>query len=289
MANFDPNVTAIVEGVAAGKVVQSLVRKFGDLAVAPLLLYTPEQYVKDLKTAGYVVQAVDAAKTDAEIGTIVMQTSGYTFLSGPANLRGSAKLTADPFTYQAAAGQKVPAYMFPSTWFTGIIGIAGVADGYYNFTGMAKHKLLIAAAGASMLGDGITRGIGVDGTISAPSGFDVSKQPAMQQLDHSAMQNLQRLSAENNNLRNELMQLRAAGQQQQQQVVQAQPPRGMPSGIPSYTVNATQPVVQVTEIIPSKGAEAIKQRTHLVGGAIQKATPESVKHQTGLVTLTGGR
>jgi len=280
---MDKDVVQVMEGVAAGKAVQALMRKYGDLEVAKMFLYTPEQYVKDLKTAGYIVQTVDAAKTDAEIGVIVMQASGYTFLSGPANLRGSAKLTADPFTYRAAAGQKVSPYMFPSVWGTGILGAVGVADSMYDFLGLKKHKLIVAAAGASLLGDGITRAMGVDGTITAPSGFDVTKQPGMQYLDKSAMQNLQRLSTDNNNLRTELAQLRAAST--------AQYPRGMPPGIPSYSAqaNAQQPVVQVTEIIPGKGAEAIKERTYMVGGAIQKATAESVRHQTGLVTLHGGR
>jgi len=277
---MDKDVIQVVEGVAAAKTVQALVRKYGDLEVAKIFLYTPEQYVKDLKTAGYVVQIVDTAKTDAEIGVIVMQASGYTFLSGLANLRGTAKLTADPFTYRAAAGQKVAPWAFPSVWGTGLIGAVGVADSMYDFLGLKKHKLIVAAAGASLLGDGITRALGVDGTITAPSGFDVTTQPGMQYLDKSAMQNLQRLSADNNNLRTEIAQLRAAT---------AQYPRGMPPGIPSYAVSMQQPVVQVSEIIPGKGAEAIKERTYMVGGAIKKATAEAVNRQTGLVTLHGGR
>lgn len=277
---MDKDITQVIEGVAAGKTIQALMRKYGDLAAAQWWLYRPEQYVKDLKTAGYVVQTVDAAKTDADIGTIIMQASGYSFLSGPANLRGTAKLTADPNTYQAAAGQKVAPWAFPSGLGSIVIGTIGVADSMYSFLGLKQYKLLMAAAGSSMFGDGVVRAIGVDGTITAPSGFDVSKQPAMQYLDPSVMQNLQRLSTDNTNLRTELAQLRSAST--------AQYPRGMPPGIPSYTVNS-QPVVQVTEIIPQKGAEAIKERTHLVGRYMQKATPETVRHQTGLVTLTGGR
>ncbi len=272
---MDKDITQVIEGVAAGKVLQAFMRKYGDPIVAQAFLYSSEQYVKDLKAAGYGLQVVDAAKTDAEIGVIVTQASGYTFLTGPANLRGTGKLTADPYTYQAAAGQKVKSYMFPSVWGTGLLGVVGLADTAYDFLGQSKHKILIAAAGSSLLGDGVVRALGVDGTITAPSGFDVSKQPAMQYLDPGAMQNLQRLSADNMTLRNEIAQLRSA-----------QYPRGMPQGVPSY---AQQPVVQVSEIIPGKGAEAIKERTHLVGGQLQKATAESVRYQTGLITLHGGR
>jgi len=278
---MDKDVIQVVEGVAAAKTVQALVRKYGDLEVAKMFLYTPEQYVKDLKTAGYVVQIVDTAKTDAEIGVIVMQATGYTFLSGLANLRGSAKLTADPFTYRAAAGQKVSPMYFPSTWLSALLGTVGVADSMYDFLGMKKHKLLIAAAGSSLLGDGVTRALGVDGTITAPSGFDVTVQPGMQYLNNQgALQNLQKLSADNSRLQKEIASLRSAT---------AQYPRGMPPGIPSYSaqVSAQQPVVQVSEIIPSKGAEAIKERVNMMG--IHKATAETVKRQTGLVTLTGGR
>ncbi len=275
---MDKDITQIIEGVAAAKTVQALVRKYGDPIITQSFLYSAEQYVKDLKAAGYTVQAVDAAKTDAEIGEIIKQQSGYTFATGPANLRGTGKLTADPYTHQAAAGQKVASYMFPSVWGTSLVGVVALADSMKNFLGVSKYKLVMAAAGSSMVGDGVVRALGVDGTITAPSGFDVSKQPAMQYLDPSAMQNLQRLSSENQNLRNELAHLRSA-----------QYPRGMPPGIPSYAQPQPQPVVQVSEIIPGKGAEAIKERTHMVGGQLQKATAESVRYQTGLVTLHGGR
>ncbi len=275
---MDKDVTQVIEGVAAGKVLQAVMRKYGDPIVAQAFLYTPEQYVKDLHLAGYVNNPIDVNKTDAEIGEIVKQASGYEFTGTPAsiaNLMGGAKHTANPYTYQAAAGQKVKSYMFPSVWGTGLLGVVGLADTAYDFLGQSKHKILIAAAGSSLVGDGVVRALGVDGTITAPSGFDVSKQPSMQYLDPGAMQNLQRLSADNMNLRNEIAQLRAA-----------QYPRGTPPGIPSY---ASQPVVQVSEIIPGKGAEAIKERTHMVGGQLQKATAESVRYQTGLVTLHGGR
>ena len=241
-----------------------------------MFLYTPEQYVKDLKAAGYTVQTTDGSKTDAEIGQIVLQASGYTFASASngANLRGSSKLTADPFTYQAAVGQKVEPYYMPSCWLTGAAGgiVTGMElTGHNQYIGGSNRKLIMTAAGSGLLFNGLARGIGAHGTITAPSGFDVSKQPGMQYLD-GAMANLTRLAAENNRLQQEIAKLRAA-----------QPPRGIPPG-----VTVQQPYVQVTEIIPSKGAEQIKERTYMMGG-MRKLTPETVKRNTGLVTLTGGR
>jgi len=177
------------------------------------------------------VQAVDTAKTDAEIGAIVTQASGYTFLSGPANLRGTAKLTADPFTYQAATGQKVAPWKQLSTWGTGLLGVVGIADGMYDFLGLRQYKLLVAAAGASLLGDGVVRGIGVDGTITAPSGFDVSKQPGMQYLDPTVQSNLRALSDRNNQLQSEVNTL-----------------RNQLGGRATGTVQAAVPQVTVTEM-----------------------------------------
>jgi len=285
---MDKDVTQIIEGVAAGKTLQALMRKYGDPIFAQAFLYTSEQYATDLTKLTpipYIPKSDTAGVQDTPevIGKEIMSDAGYAFVSGPGNLTGAGKLVATKYTYQAAAGQKVAPYTFPSVWGTGLIGAVGIADSEYDFLRLKKHKLLVAAAGSSLLGDGIVRAIGVDGTITAPSGFDVSKQPSMQYLDQSAMNNLKRLTADNTNLRTEIAQLRAAA------TATAQYPRGMPQGIPSYAVSAQQPVVQVTEIIPGKGAEAIKERTHLVGGQIQKATAESVRHQTGLVTLHGGR
>ncbi len=276
---MDKDITQVIEGVAAGKVLQAVMRKYGDPIVAQAFLYTAEQYATDLTKitpVPYIPKSVAGVQdTPKVIGEAIMSDAGYEFASGPGNLTSTGGLKATKYTYQAAAGQKVKSYMFPSVWGTGLLGAVGIADSVYNFLGIRKHKLLIAAAGSSMLGDGLVRALGVDGTITAPSGFDVSKQPSMQYLDQSAIQNLQRLSEDNMNLRNKIAQLTAA-----------QYPRGMPPGIPSY---AAQPVVQVSEIIPGKGAEAIKERTHMVGGQLQKATAESVRYQTGLVTLHGGR
>jgi len=288
---MDKDVTQIIEGVAAGKTLQALMRKYGDPIVAQAFLYTSEQYATDLTKltpTPYIPQAVSGVQdTPKVIGDGIMSDAGYAFVSGPGHLTGTGGLTATKYTYQAAAGQKVAPYMFPSVWGTGILGAVGIADSEYDFLGLKKHKILVAAAGSSLLADGIVRAIGVDGTITAPSGFDVSKQPSMQYLDQSAMNNLKRLTADNTNLRTEIAHLRSAATAATAST--AQYPRGMPPGIPSYAVSAQQPVVQVTEIIPGKGAEAIKERTHLVGGQLQKATAESVRHQTGLVTLHGGR
>ena len=237
MASKD-DVYQVMEGVAAAKTIQALIRKYGDVVFAQMFLYTAEQYVKDLKTAGYVVQTVDAGKTDAEIGAIVTQASGYTFVSGPANLRGSAKLTADPFTYQAATGQKVAPWKQLSTWGTGLLGAVGIADSMYDFLGMSKYKLLIAAAGSSLVGDGVVRALGVDGTITAPSGFDVSKQPAMQYLDPNVQSNLRALSERNSQLQAEVNAL-----------------RGRATG----TVQAAVPQVTVTELARNPN-EVLKQQ-----------------------------
>jgi len=279
---MDKDVTQVITGVSAAKVVQAVTRKYVDPMVTQAFLYTPEQYASDLTklTPPYIPQSVAGVQdTPKVIGEAIISDAGYAFVSGPGNLTGTAKLVATKYTFQAAAGQKVKSYMFPSVWGTGILGAVGIADSAYDFLNLGKHKLTIAAAGTSLLVDGVTRGLGVDGTITAPSGFDVSKQPSMQYLDQSAIANLQRLSTDNQNLRNEISQLRSA-----------QYPRGTPPGIPSYAVAAQQPVVNVTEnMIPSKGAEAIKQRTNLIGGKLQKATAESVRYQTGLVTLQGGR
>ncbi len=285
-------VMEIVAGATVGKGLQSLIRYYVDLEVAKMSLYTTTQYAVDLKKALYILKAADSTKSDAEIGDAIMSDTGFEFASGPGNLMGTAKMTANKYTYRAAAGQKVAAYMFPSTWLSGILGGVVVAEGAMNFTKMdftKKHDAAVTTMGATMLVDSIARGIGVEGTISAPSGFDVSKQPAMQQLDQSAMANLRRLSDENNRLQGELTLLRGANRSGQPQTA-------------AYKYNAPQPQVTVmggyqppqvtitpvgTDIIPSRGAEPVKDRMYMMG--IHRATGETVRNNTGLVTLSGGK
>ena len=207
----------VLGGIAIGKMVQAAIRKYGDGIVAPMLLYTSEQYAKDLHAAGYVSNDTPV-KTDAEIGAIILQESGYAFASGPGNLRGTGKLTADPYTYQAAAGQKVAAWKFPSTIVSAILGVAGIAEGEYNYLGNTTrdYKVGATAFGASLLGDGILRGAGIDGTVAAPSGFDatdMSKTPGMQHLDASVVNNMKALSMEIQRLQRENGQLRSANGQ----------------------------------------------------------------------------
>ena len=285
-------ITQIITGVGLGKGVQSLIRYYVDLEVAKMSLYTTTQYAVDLKKALYILKTADSTKSDAEIGNAIMSDTGFEFASGPGNLMGTNKLTANKYTYRAAAGQKVAAWMFPSTWLSGILGGAVLAEGATNFTKMdftRTNEIGVTAMGASMLVDSLARGIGVEGTISAPSGFDVSKQPAMQQLDQSAVANLRRLSDENSRLQGELTQLRSLNKSQPQTA--------------AYRYNAPQPQVtvmggyqppQVTitpagnDIIPSRGAEVVKDRMYMMGG-IHRATGETVKNNTGLVTLSGGK
>ncbi len=283
-------VVEIMAGATVGKGVQSLIRYYVDLEVAKMSLYTPTQYAVDLKKALYILKAADSTKSDDEIGKAIISDTGFEFASGPGNLMGTAKQTANKYTYRAAAGQKVAAWMFPSTWLSGILGGVVVAEGATNFTKMdftKEHDAGITTMGATMLVDSLARGIGVEGTISAPSGFDVSKQPAMQQLDQSAMANLRRLSDENGRLQGELAQLRSMNRPAQ------------PVQTAAYRYNAPQPQVTVmgqpqvtitpvgTDIIPSRGAEPIKDRMYMMG--IHRATGETVRNNTGLITLSGGK
>lgn len=286
-------ITQVIAGIGVGKGIQSLMRYFVDLEVAKISLYTSTQYVKDLITAGYLRKV--ASDTDDSIATAIMGVNGYTFsgyktAGAGGNLLDTNKLTANHFTYRAAAGQKVAPWMFPSVWLSGLVGGVAVAESATNFTKTdftKKNDVGVAAMGASMLLDGIARGIGVDGTISAPSGFDISAtQPAMQYLDHSAAANLKRLSEENGRLQGELAQLRSANRYAQPQTA-------------AYRYNAPQPQVTVTgqpqvtitpvgtDIIPSRGAEIIKDRMNMMG--IHRATGETVRNNTGLVTLSGGK
>lgn len=287
-------ITQVIAGIGLGKGVQSLMRYFVDLEVAKISLYAPVQYVKDLVTAGYL--RASTTDTDDSIATAIMGVNGYTFsgyktAGAGGNLLGTNKLTANHFTYRAAAGQKAAPWMFPSVWLSGVIGGVAVAEGATNFTKIdftKKNDVGVAAMGASMLMDGIARGIGVDGTISAPSGFDISAtQPAMQYLDQSAVANLRRLSDENNRLQGELAQLRSASRP------------GQPVQTAAYRYNAPQPQVTVTgqpqvtitpvgtDIIPGRGAEPVKDRMYMMG--IHRATGETVRNNTGLITLSGGK
>jgi hypothetical protein len=290
-------VTEVLAGALLGKGVQTAIRYYVDLPVAQMSLYPPTQYAVDLKKAGYVVQAADSTKSDDEIGTTILSDTGYTYASGPGNLMGTARLTANKYTYRAAAGQKVPAYLFPSFWLSGALGGAAVLEGAKNFSKMAftkKNELGVTTMGATMLMDSLARATGLEGTVSAPSGFDVSKQPAFQQLDQSAVANLRRLSDENGRLQTELAQLRSMNRPAQTQPAQTQPVQTA-----AYRYNAPQPQVTVTgtpqvtitpvctDIIPSRGAEYVKDRMHMMG--IHRATGETVRNNTGLVTLSGGK
>lgn len=286
-------ITEVIAGIGLGKGVQAFIRAVVDLEVAKVSLYTPTQYVKDLVTAGYL-RAV-ATDTDDSIGTAIMGVDGYTFsgykvAGSGGNLLGTNGLLANHFTYRAAAGQKVAPWMFPSTWLSAVLGGVVVAEGATNFSKMnftRHHEVGVASMGASMIMDGVARGIGIDGTIGAPSGFDIkANAPAMQYLDQSAVANLKRLSDENNRLQGELASLRSANRSAQAQTA-------------SYRYNAPQPQVTVTgqpqvtitpvgtDIVPSRGAEVIKDRMGMMG--IHRATGETVRNNTGLVTLSGGK
>lgn len=274
---MDEATKQVLGGIIAGKIVQAGLRKYVDpMATNSILaLYTAEQYAKDLKTAGYAVQATDAAKTDAEIGVIILQTSGYTYATGPGNLRGSAKLTADPFTYQAGAGQKVAAWKLPSASVSAALGAAGIIGAEYDYLGdgMRKYKLGATAFGASMLGDGILRGAGIDGTITAPSGFDVSAQPIMGHLDASVVNNMKALSMELQRLQKENSQLRSANGQLAQ----------------------AAPHITVTDIgqagsglpIPDRYIEDIKARTGLVGSRPTFAQLQAARMKKGPLQTIG--
>jgi hypothetical protein len=281
-------ITQVIAGIGIGKGIQALTRYYVDLEVAKTMLYTPTQYAVDLKKALYILKAADSTKSDDEIGRVIMSDTGFEFASGPGNLMGTAKMTANKHTYRAAAGQKVAPWMFPSTWLSAVVGGVALAEGATNFTkiGFTKtNDVGVASMGASMLMDGISHGIGIDGTITAPSGFDVSKQPAMQYLDQSAVANLRRLSDENNRLQGELAQLKGSRP---------------PTQTAAYRYNAPQPQVTVTgqpqvtitpvgtDIIPSRGAEVVKDRMYMMEG-IHRATGETVRNNTGLVTLSGGK
>lgn len=270
------NITQVVAGIGAGKVFQILMRKYGDLGLAQYMLYTPAQYVKDLVKAGYLRAA--PADTDDDIAKAVATEAGYPFggyvvAGSGGNLLGTNKLTANMFTYRAAAGQKVAPWMMPSAWLSGLVGGVVTVEGAYNFTGAdftRKNDVGVAAMGVSLLADGITRGIGVDGTIAAPSGFDITKEPIMQYLDPSALDSIKKLAADNQRLQVEVAALRAA-----------QPPRGAPPGVAAYEV-------RTSDIIPKRGAEHVTARTGMMGHG--GATLETLRRTTGLVTLSpGGR
>jgi len=291
---MDKDAQNAIYGAAGAAVTQGLIQKYGDRFVAPMV-YSPTQYAVDLKKYGYVYQTTPV-RSDEEVGALIISATGYEFASvtapAAANLTGTNKRTATIDTYMAAVGQKVAPYMLPSVWGSGVIGFVAALDAVTDKSFLLGDKrskqtrILEASVGGGLVGAAVLRAIpGLTGVKIYPSGFDAVATPTMQYLDESAMQNLRRLGADNNRLQQELAQLRST------QTATAQYPRGMPPGIPSYSVhaNAQQPIVQVTEILPQKGAEAIKERTHLVGGYMQKATPETVRHQTGLVTLTGGR
>ncbi len=269
-------ITQVAAGIGAGKVFQILMRKYGDLGLAQYMLYTAKQYVADLVKAGYLRAA--PTDTDDEIAKAIVTESGYTFggyiaAGSGGNLLGTNKLTANVFTYHAAAGQKVPVWQMPSVWLSGLAGSVLTAEGAYNFTGAdftRKNDVGVAAMGVSLLADGIARGIGVDGTIAAPSGFDITKEPIMQYLDPSAVENIKKLAAENNRLQAEVAALRAA-----------QPPRGAPSGVTAYEV-------KTTDVLPKRGAAHVTARTGLMGSG--GATLDTLRKTTGLVTLSpGGR
>jgi hypothetical protein len=269
---MDKNVTHIVGGVIGGKAIQSLIRWQGDLLAASMLLYPPTKYVTDLKAAGYITAST---KTDAEIGAIVMQTSGFPFDSGPGGLRGNAKLTADPYTYQAAAGQKIPAWQMPSTWLSGILGVVGIADGYTPFMGktLEPYKLVIAAAGASMLADGVSHGLGVDGCITAPSGFDVSKQPILQNLDQSVVNNLKVLASDNSVKTAEINRLNA----------ELARLKGLPQPVPTPGITVREVGSGIPE--PQNPSVArIKTRSGLLGGAL---ATNRIRNPAGLQTIQG--
>lgn len=274
---MDKEVTNAMIGGAGAAIVQAAVQRYADRWVAPWL-YSSTQYAVDLKKAGYI--PVSATASDADIGNAIVAATGYEFAAGsPTNLVGTNKRTATIDTYMAAVGQKVAPYLLPSVWGSGLIGAVAALDSNYDFLGLSEYKVMEGAIGGTLLGAAAMRAIpGITGIKAYPSGFDTTATSTMQYLDQNAAQNLNRLAAENQGLRNEIAQLRAA-----------QYPRGMPPAIPSYTINGTQPVVQVTEILPQKGAEHIKSQTGLMGGAMRRATPEYIKRQTGLVTLTGGR
>jgi hypothetical protein len=123
-----------------------------------------------------------------------------------------------------------------------------------------------------MLADGISRGLGVDGTITAPSGFSVGTPPEMQYLGPEIINNLKLLAAENTRLSDELAQLRGGGR-----------------------INVTDPHITVRDLVgggplPDRGAEELKRRTSMLGGvnlARSRTSPESMKRRTGLNIIQG--
>ncbi len=270
-------ITQVAAGIGIGKGLQILVRKFADLQVAKYMLYTPAQYVKDLITGGYIRAA--ATDTDDAIAKAIMTANGYTFSGYHAagaggNLTGTNKLTATEYTYRAAAGQKVAPWMFPSTWLSGIAGTVLTAEGITNFTGSSYTKekdVGVAALGITLLADGIAHGIGIDGTVAVPSGFDIKTPPSMQYLSAEAQKNLQKLAADNQRLQAEIAQIRS-----------------LRAVDPNIKV-APGGTVYTDTILPGKEGEALKERTYLMDRNVFRATAEAVKAKTGLVTLGGGR
>lgn len=275
-------ITQVAAGIGLGKGVQILIRKFADLQVAKHMLYTPAQYVKDLITGGYIRAA--PTDTDDAIATAILTANGYTFsgfnVAGAAgNLTGTNKLTANEYTYRAAAGQKVAPWMFPSTWLSGITGGILTAEGIMNFTGSSYTRdkdVGVSALGLTLIADGAAHGIGIDGTVAAPSGFDIKSPPSMQYLSQEAQKNLQKLSAENQRLQAEITQIRNLR-------------KGEPGAVDPHIEVAPGGTVYTEEKLPSKGAEGLKQQTHLLDRNVFRANAEAVKAKTGLVTLSGGR
>lgn len=271
-------ITQVAAGIGIGKGVGILIRKFADLQVAKYMLYTSAQYVKDLITGGYIRAA--ATDTDDAIAKAIMTGSGYTFSGyntpgAGGNLTGVNKLIANESTYRAAAGQKVAPWMFPSTWLSGIVGGVFTAEGITNFTGSSYTKdkdVGVSALGMTLLADGISHGIGIEGTVAAPSGFDIKTPPPMQYLSQEAQKNLQKLAADNQRLQNEIAQI-----------------RNLRQTVDPHIDTAPGGTVYTEEKLPSKGAEALKERTYMLDRNVFRATAEAVKAKTGLVTLTGGR
>lgn len=274
-------ITQVAAGIGIGKGVQILIRKFADLQVAKYMLYTPAQYVKDLITSGYI--RASPTDTDDAIATAILAVNGYTFsgfnVAGAAgNLTGTNKLNANEYTYRAAAGQKVAPWMFPSTWLSGIAGGIFTAEGITNFTGSSYTKdkdVGVSALGLTLLADGISHGVGIDGTVAVPSGFDIKTPPSMQYLSQEAQKNLQKLALENKRLQDEIVQIRSL--------------RADTRAVDPHIQVAPGETVYTDEKLPSKGAEALKERTYLLDRNVFRATAEAVKAKTGLVTLGSGR
>lgn len=270
---MDKYITNAAVGAAGAAILQGGIQKYGDRLIAPML-YSSTQYAVDLKKAGYI--PVSTTQSDADIGNAIVAATGYEFAAGsPTNLVGTNKRTATIDTYMAAVGQKVSPFMLPSVWGTGLVGVFGIADSVNGWLGIKdkETKIAEAALGGGLVGGAVMRAIpGLTGVKAYPSGFDVIATSTMQYLDPSVQANLRQLSERNAQLQSEIMQLRG----------HVGPARA------SGAVNYSNPVVNVQEIIPSKGSEPIKDRTHMMGQAF-RATAEHVRGRTGLVTLTGGK